>query len=73
MDYKQTIEAKGFYRAGGCHCGGTVNEKYRNKDGYVIYVQPRNQKFRIKKGGIELLSYSPLTKLADELSLKIPA
>lgn len=76
MDYDSIFEKLGFYKSGKCSCGGTLNIKYRNKDGYTWYIQPKKERFKLKWKAEERIPLTPLTdihKHLNEFSTKIPA
>ncbi len=49
IDYKAIAEAKGFQFYDKCNCGGTLQMKFKHRDGFHLSVMPVKQMFVLKK------------------------
>jgi hypothetical protein len=57
---------KGFTYCGYCNCTGTRNNKYE-KDGYIIYYQPKRKLYHLKYNNSYIIKNEPITTLCQKL------
>lgn len=58
-----------FTPAGTCNCNGSFNRKYKLNE-YLVYIS--SKKFRVKKHGSTVKSYTPIEHLEAYLQAAIP-
>jgi hypothetical protein len=69
MDAGERLIELGFTKHGTCNCNGSFNQKYKRGE-WLVYIS--STKFKIKKHGSTVKSYSPLEGLEVYLSQAIP-
>jgi hypothetical protein len=59
----------GFTPAGSCNCNGGYYKKYKRGE-WLVYIS--STKYKVKRNGITVKNYSPITGLPEYLQAAIP-
>lgn len=53
---KEALIEKGWFKTGGCSCGGVKREEYQHSDypGVIVKIYPTRLKYRISRAGRKL-------------------